>query len=372
MRIAIVNETWGAGAARCARDLESALRCEHDVLSFPRTPEETTSSTFEGLASFEPDVVHCHSFYGGLPYGSLWKISRAFPVCYTVHDPRPIGTMETICWTCDHNNWCLACPLIRNKWRKRIWNRFFVQRLQKRLCHWRCQSGMKVVAPSEWMAGRLRERELRRFQIVTIPNGVDLERFRPLPSARARFGLPEEGIVLLHAAFHTGSWAINERKGLQVLADAFVNFVKPRFPSAVLAVAGERVVPNHPGVLPLGMVSQDDLASLLCSADVFVSATLADNCPYTVLEAMSCGRAVVASRVGGVPEQVADGETGLLVRPGDPTQLGETLVDLLSKPDRITQLGTAGRLRARRLFGMEQFTNAYRKLLEELASHRKC
>jgi glycosyltransferase involved in cell wall biosynthesis len=366
MRIAVVHELFGAGAARCAWDLIGAFRASHEVQFYPRTEHETAESVLQGLSEFRPDVVHCHSFYGNLPYSILADIARRFPVCLTVHDPTPIGTIDTVCWTCDHNDWCLACPLLSGAWRKLLRNPFFLQRLEKRLCHLRCPKGVRIVAPSEWMASRLREQELSKFSITTIPYGIDLDRFRPMASNRPKFGLPEGSIVILHVAY-SKAWNINYRKGLRHLAEAFVNHIVPRFPSAVLAVAGEAYVPNIPNVRPLGMIDQEDLPSLLCSADVFVSPTLADNLPYTILEAMACGRALVASRVGGIPEQIVDGETGFLVNAGNDVELGQALVRLLSTPNEITRFGMAGRVRVERLFGMDKFVRAYEALYKEMA-----
>jgi glycosyltransferase involved in cell wall biosynthesis len=365
MRVAVIHELHEGGAARCAWDLIGAFRDNHEVQFYPRSENETAKSVLEGLSEFRPDVVHCHSFYGNLSYSVLADVANRFPVCLTVHDPRPIGNMDTPCWSCDHNDWCLACPLISSGWRKLLRNPYFRGRIEKRLCHWRCPKGLRVVAPSEWMAGRLREQEVNKFSITTIPNGIDLNHFRPVASNRSRFGLPEGSPVILHVAY-AGAWSINHRKGLRHLAEAFVNYVAPRFPSAALAVAGEAYVPNFPNVIPLGMVAQKDLPSLMCSADVFVSPTLADNLSYTILEAMACGRAVVASRVGGVPEQVVDGETGFLVNAGSDADLGQALVRLLSSPNDITRFGAAGRARAERLFGMDKFVRAYETLYKEM------
>jgi starch synthase len=68
------------------------------------------------------------------------------------------------------------------------------------------------------------------------------------------------------------------------------------------------------------------------------------------LEAMACGTAVVASKVGGIPEVVADGDTGLLVPPDDPEALAESITVLTRDPDRAKAMGAAGRERASTLF----------------------
>ncbi|HEY5811886.1 MAG TPA: hypothetical protein VIT23_04445 [Terrimicrobiaceae bacterium] len=115
MRIAVIHELYGAGAGRCAWDLIGAFRDSHEVQFYPRSENETAKSVLQGLSEFRPDVVHCHSFYGNLPYSILADVANRYPVCFTVHDPRPIGTTETLCWNCDRNDWCLVCPLLSSR-----------------------------------------------------------------------------------------------------------------------------------------------------------------------------------------------------------------------------------------------------------------
>ena len=200
--------------------------------------------------------------------------------------------------------------------------------------------------PSHWIRDRLEHQELRRFELKTIPNGIDLERFRPIPKARERLGLSPNTPLVLHIAASEGTGQYGEPKGLRYLAAAFQSHVIPRVPGAVLAVAGEDSVPNHPWVRPIGKIAQSDLPVWLSAAHIFVSATLADNLPYTILEAMGCGRPVIASSIGGVPEQVIDGENGLLVPSRDSDALGKAVASLLLDPERRHAYGAASRRRA--------------------------
>ena len=93
-----------------------------------------------------------------------------------------------------------------------------------------------------------------------------------------------------------------------------------------------------------------ELRRLFAEADLFVLPTLADCTPLAIVEAMAAGLAVVATDVGAISEQVVDGETGLLVPPGDPADLGLTLAGLLDDPGRLKAYGAAGRRRAERCY----------------------
>ena len=114
-----------------------------------------------------------------------------------------------------------------------------------------------------------------------------------------------------------------------------------------------------------------DVPELLAGADVFVLSSNSEGMPVSVLEAMAAGLPVVASRVGGVPEQVTDGETGLLVEPGDPDELAAALARLNHDPELRRRLGAAARARAERAFDLEPFRRAHVELYSrELASRR--
>jgi glycosyltransferase involved in cell wall biosynthesis len=367
LRIAIVHENWGAGAARCAMDLRRELgRGGHEICYFPRSSGESGEVILAELAQFRPDVVHCHSFYGNLPYEFLPTVSGLYPTCFTVHDPRPIGTMDLACWSCEQNAKCRRCPLVRSGWRQLLRNPYYQQRKVKRQAHRRCPDNMQIVAPSDWMLRRLGRQELGRFGLRHIPYGIDLDHFGRLPNTRAEFGLPQDQPVVLFSAWYETNRTVGVRKGLADLAEAFISGVVPAMPRAILAVAGESFVPNHPNVRPLGLVGHDRLPQMFSAADVYVLPTLADNLPYTVLEAMGCALPVVATNVGGIPEQIAHGETGLLVSPAQPAALGAAILEVLSNPDRARQMGGNGRARAEAMYSMGAFVAAYERLFREM------
>jgi glycosyltransferase involved in cell wall biosynthesis len=105
---------------------------------------------------------------------------------------------------------------------------------------------------------------------------------------------------------------------------------------------------------------RQDIPTLLKAADLFVLPSLSEGLPLSVLEAMAAKRAIVATRVGGIPDLVEDGITGLLVNPGDAVALAEAINALAIDPDRRISMGMAGRLRVE-----EHFTET--RMLNELS-----
>ncbi|HQY89676.1 MAG TPA: glycosyltransferase, partial [Tepidisphaeraceae bacterium] len=109
-----------------------------------------------------------------------------------------------------------------------------------------------------------------------------------------------------------------------------------------------------------------DVPALLHRASLFVLPSLTEGVPLTVLEAMACGLPVVATRVGGTPEALADGITGLLVPPGDPRQLADALLRIHNDASMAQRMGLAGRARVETLFDVRTMVASYESLYEEV------
>lgn len=183
----------------------------------------------------------------------------------------------------------------------------------------------------EYLAGKMR---VDRGRIVTIPNGIDVTRFRNSaddPGLREELGIPDRAKVI-------GSIGrLTEQKGMEYLINAFGDISK-RYPDAFLVIVGdgelrasleERAVKNNIDGKVLFTGIRDDIPRMLGMFDIFVLPSLWEGQPITIMEAMASGRPIVATDVGGNGEILRSGELGLLVPSKDPDALAGAVGSLL-------------------------------------------
>ncbi|MFW6193864.1 MAG: glycosyltransferase, partial [Gemmatimonadota bacterium] len=111
---------------------------------------------------------------------------------------------------------------------------------------------------------------------------------------------------------------------------------------------------------------RSDVADLLAGSDLFLLSSVSEAASLSILEAMAVGLPVVATRVGGNPEVVVEGETGHLVPPGDLEAFADRVVELLRRPDLRRRMGEAGRRRVRTEFHLDRVADRYLRLYGEL------
>jgi len=197
-------------------------------------------------------------------------------------------------------------------------------------------------------------------KVVTVYNGVDLPFVVPDPQAVARmrcaFGVPAQGLLVGAVG------RLHPQKGFANLLVAVAR-VRERLPAIRLLLVGDgalrRELVARAEALGLAEVvtfagSRGDVPEILAALDLFVLPSLWEGLPNAVLEAMAAGLPVVATAAGGTPELVVDGETGLLVPPGDVTALEEAIERLLRDPGLRRKMGEAGRKRVEGHFTIKQ------------------
>jgi glycosyltransferase involved in cell wall biosynthesis len=228
----------------------------------------------------------------------------------------------------------------------------------------------RVVVLSETVAGILRRSGLAERKLQTIANGVDVERFRDAqPSLNNGSGATHESVVGFVGRLVPG-------KGADVLLRA-ASRVFSRRPNCRIVLVGDG--PCRPELeslaAQLGIADRvlftgvrDDMPQVYASIDLLVLPSLCEAMPMCVLEAMAAGKPVIATRVGAVPELIDQGQTGVLIEPGDVAGLSAAVVKLLEDSERARQLGEKGRTRTIEHFSADYMARRYLQLYSEVAS----
>jgi glycosyltransferase involved in cell wall biosynthesis len=212
-----------------------------------------------------------------------------------------------------------------------------------------------VVAPSRALGDYIARHGVPAKRIHIIPHGIDVQRSEP--------GAPGDPPVLATAA------VLDYHKGIDVLLEASARLAVPHR----VEIFGEGPLRGEleAQALRLGVPARfhgfvEDMREQLLATDVFVLPTRGDNFPVSILEAMAYAVPVVATKVGGVPEQVDDGVTGILVDPDDPDALAGALASLLADPARRASYGRAGAQKALAEFDRAGMARRTLRLYEEL------
>jgi alpha-maltose-1-phosphate synthase len=223
-------------------------------------------------------------------------------------------------------------------------------------------SAAAVVAVSDGMRADILSAypEISPERVRVIRNGIDTGEYRPDPGTDVleRYGVDRTRPYVIFVG------RITRQKGVPVLLRAASGLI-PEAQLVLLAGAADTpeqlaevtelvdgLRATRSGVLWIPeMLPKPEVIQLLTHATVFAIPSVYEPLGIVNLEAMACGTAVVGSRTGGIPEVVADGETGLLVPPGEPAPLADALNVLLRDPGRARAMGEAGRKRAVAEFG---------------------
>jgi glycosyltransferase involved in cell wall biosynthesis len=342
VRLAVLNQREGGGATAQALDLVAQAREHGFETSYHPSDGDTDPAALEDrLAALNPDVVHAHCFYNTWPPETLARLAARWPVVFTLHDVYAVNQYGTECWECARRGSCFWCPALPIP--KRLYS---VYRSRSRRRRERAWEGLRahVVYPTEWMRRRVGFTALARLPGTVIPYGIDTQAFAPAPYAKDLLGWPA-GVPLVLAVGSQYS-PEDDRKGFAPLVHAFERVVSREIPAARLVIIGRVFDPAVlEGATVIPKVEPGELAVWYAAADVFTLPSLGDNAPLAILEAMSTAVPVVATTVGGIPEEVEDGRTGLLVPPRDAPALGAALVRLLRDAALRESFGAAGRAR---------------------------
>jgi N-acetyl-alpha-D-glucosaminyl L-malate synthase BshA len=225
-----------------------------------------------------------------------------------------------------------------------------------------------VTAVSQSLAEETRETFRHDGHIEVIPNFVDPERFSPDAGgdARERFAAPDEKVIVHVSNFRPVK---NPTDVVRVFAR-----VAAEVPARLVMVGdGPEVCRSRELASALGVGDRvrflgetPDVARVLACADLFLLPSSQESFGLAALEAMACGVPVIATRVGGVPEVVSDGETGLLFEPGDMDAMARSAVKLLRSEQDLRRMGDAARGRVIETFTPDEIVPKYEAFYEKV------
>jgi glycosyltransferase involved in cell wall biosynthesis len=317
----------------------------------------------------DPDLLHLHWICAGfIRIESMAKFRK--PMVWTMHDMWPFTGGCHYSGDCSRfEDACGLCPQLESDKEKDA-SHWVHKRKRK---NWP-DLDLTLVSPSRWLAECAARSSLfagRRIEV--IPNGLDLEVYKPLDRATARdaLGLERDRKYVMFSAM-TGT--SDERKGFDLLLEALRKITDSGGEDLVLLAPGAREQEDlHRIGLPARYPGRlyDDLSMAIYynAADVFLAPSRQDNLPNTIAEALACGTPCAAFEVGGIPDMVDHRVNGYLARPFDTGDLARGILSLIQAPDP-----DALRLRAREKalgeFSLEVSASRYRALYSDLLSGR--
>lgn len=310
---------------------------------------EASAAIGELADDFGPDVAHLHNIAHQLSPSILYALKRrGIPIVQTLHDHKLIcpnyqmfvrGKPCRRCRTWRYHNAVLnRCMHDSVLWSGLVCVEAYLHKLlgsYSRLVDlW--------VSPSESLRQRMIEHGVPGDRIVHQPYAIAMERFQPRYES--------DGYAAWVGRLATG-------KGLKTVLEAL-----RRAPDVRLRIAGSGPLEDElkarvaelglPNVEFTGYLTGQALEDLMRgSLFVVMSSECYENSPLTVYEATAYGKAVIGSRMGGIPELIAEGGTGLIYEPGDHEALAARMNELWSAPDRALEMGRRARERAEAEYG---------------------
>ncbi len=349
------------------------------------------------FAPRRPDLVHAHNLHGWyFDLRTLPALAREVPLLLTLHDMWLFTGHCAHSFGCDRwEHGCGDCPDLRiypsvprdrtaDNWRRKrdiyAEGRFF------------------LAAPCAWLLDRARRSMLAPgiADARVIPHGVDLRVFRPADRREARraLGLPEDGPLVLVMADGLGRSMWKDVPTMRAALERFEGAAGRVRGGAgpILLAVGRDAAPERIGAVTVRFspyqTTAEGLARHYQAADLYLHAARADTFPSTVLEALACGTPVVATAVGGIPEQIRghapagrawvaalnpcreDDGTGALVPPGDAAALAEAASTLLGDERLLARLGENAARDACARFDAERCAEAYLAYYRAIAATR--
>lgn len=324
------------------------------------------------ITSLDPDIIHLHWVgFGFVPAATIARINK--PVIWTFHDMWPFTGGCHYAGDCmRYLETCGNCPQLCSNQPIDL-SRIVISR---KLKHWQ-HVDFTIVAPSKWLASCAQSSSLfASSRIEIIPNGLDLSVYKPVDKVFARnlLNLPlNKKLILLGAINITGE----PRKGFGVLQEVLPALLGSCLVGEMeLLVVGSDEPENPPDFIVktryLGRWHDDiSMALLYAAADVFVSPSLQDNLPNTIMEAMACGTPCVAFNIGGMPDMIVHKKNGYLAEPNNYEDFANGINWVLQDVNTLLALAMEARKKVETDFSLHKIAKAHVDLYREVLQGKR-
>jgi glycosyltransferase involved in cell wall biosynthesis len=202
----------------------------------------------------------------------------------------------------------------------------------------------KILCVSDDLARVIEAMGISKNKIAVVPLGVSLDRFKPEKKMEIKRlkGIGNNKIILFVGQ-------LTEKKGLKTLIDASDIILEKYGDMVKFIVIGDGVlrkeISNKKNIVSLGNLTPEELSDWFIAADIFTLPSYAEGRPTVIYESMASECAVVATNVGGIPEQIKDGYNGFLIETNNPKMLAEKIIYLLDNENEMIKMGKNGRKR---------------------------
>ena len=310
------------------------------------------------LSEERPDIVHVHNLYPLISPSILCECGESrIPVVMTVHNFRlicPNGLLFSNGKPCDkclggREYWCVLKNCEKDIFKSAG---YALRNYVARKKHWFLDNVTRFVSLTEFQRRMLISEGFPSERIDVIPNTTG---FPPLSS------VPSLGDYVAFAG------RLSPEKGISALLEAarLCPDIPFRFAGAVDSMPGD-VSKASPNCTFLGKLSKTDMISFYASARFLVLPSICyEGFPLSLIEAMSHSKAVICSRLGGLPEIVVEGVNGLLATPGCPMDLADKIKQLWSHEDDCRKMGLAGKEKVLREYSENIYFSKWMKVYEK-------
>ncbi|MBA7543205.1 D-inositol-3-phosphate glycosyltransferase [subsurface metagenome] len=312
------------------------------------------------------DLIHLHNIHGyflNLKFINFLE-QLNISVVWTLHDGWALTGRCAYFFNCE--KWkarCKNCPDLTLYPKAFIDSSSFMWKKKKNYF----SSGWNpvIVCPSQWLANRVKESYLKKYQVKVIPNAVDIEIFKPKNKniLRNKYEIPTEKKVILCLAADLE----DERKGIKYFFKSLKYITAKNWMVVTVgkAINYDKIKEIDIEIKQMGYIKdKNNISDIYNLADIFCISSLDDNFPTTVLEAIACGIPVAGFKVGGIPEQVTEG-CGFMVKSKDAKTLGEAMGNLLNNDEMRKIFSENCRKRVLQNYTIKEFADNYMKIYNE-------